>query len=124
MKFSINTLCPCGSGKKYKKCCGVFHKGSYPKDCVTLMKSRYSAFAIGKIDYIIKTSTNQNDYDDLKNFSDSCDFKKLEIVDYSEDTVTFKATIFCDGIDNSFVEKSKFRKIDGKWKYSGYEELN
>ena len=121
MKFSVNSPCPCGSGKKYKKCCQIYHKGSYPKDCLTLMKSRYSAFAVGDIKYIIKTSTNQTDYDDLKSFSDSCEFKKLEILDYDEDTVTFKATIFCDGVDSSFTEKSKFIKVDGKWKYDSGE---
>jgi len=124
MKFSVNTLCPCGSGKKYKKCCGIFHKGSYPKDCLTLMKSRYSAFVVGKIDYIIKTSTFQNDYKDLKSFSDNCDFKKLEIIDYTEDTVTFRATIFCGGVDNSFTEISKFIKVDGKLKYESGEILS
>jgi len=124
MKFSVNTLCPCGSGKKYKKCCGIFHKGSYPKDCLTLMKSRYSAFVVGKIDYIIKTSTFQNDYKDLKSFSDNCDFKKLEIIDYSEDTVTFRVIIFCGEVNSSFTEVSKFIKIDGFWKYESGEILS
>jgi len=121
MKFGVNNPCPCGSGKKYKKCCQIFHKGSYPKDVLTLMKSRYSAFAVGDVKYIIKTATNQNDYDDLKSFSDSCEFKKLEILEYSDDTVTFKATIFCDKVDNSFTEKSKFIKVDGFWKYDSGE---
>ncbi|MCT7612512.1 SEC-C metal-binding domain-containing protein [Aliarcobacter butzleri] len=25
MKISVNSLCPCGSLKKYKKCCKIFH---------------------------------------------------------------------------------------------------
>jgi len=83
------------------------------------MKSRYSAFAVGDIDYIIKTSTFQKDYDDLKSFSDSCEFKRLEILDYSDTTVTFKATIFCSNQDASFTEKSNFLQKDGKWYYSG-----
>ncbi len=120
-KFSVNSTCPCGSGKKYKKCCQIYHKGAYPKDVLTLMKSRYSAFAIGDIKYIIKTSTFQKDYEELKVFSDSCEFKKLEILEVGEDFVTFRATIFCKGVDNSFTEKSKFIKIDGKWKYDSGE---
>jgi len=125
-KFSINSPCPCGSGKKYKKCCGIYHKGSYPKDVLTLMKSRYSAFVVGKIDYIIKTSTFQTDYEDLKSFSKTCEFKKLDIIDYGEDYVTFKATIICgeNRVDNSFIEKSKFIKVDDKWKYDSAEILN
>ena len=87
------------------------------------MKSRYSAFALGKIDYIIKTSTFQNDYDDLKSFSMSCEFKKLEIIEFGKDFVTFKATLFCNGEDNSFTEKSRFVMIDNMWKYDGGEIL-
>ena len=125
MKFSINNPCPCGSKIKYKKCCGIYHKGAVAKTALTLMKSRYTAFDIGKIDYIIKTSTFQDDFDDLKSFSDSCEFKKLEILDFidgnNEAFVTFEATIICNTQDNSFTEKSKFIKRNGKWYYeSGY----
>lgn len=38
MKTGRNEPCPCGSGKKYKKCCGLKNKGfdiSIPEDCVT-----------------------------------------------------------------------------------------
>jgi len=120
-KIGVNSACPCGSGKKYKKCCMPFHKGSNPKDALMLMKSRYSAFAIGDIKYIIKTSTFQKDFDDLKAFSDSCKFKKLEILEFTdgenEAFVTFKATIFCGEKDNSFTEKSRFIKVNGRWLY-------
>jgi len=123
MKINPNMSCPCGSTKKYKKCCAIFHKGDYPKNVLSLMKSRYSAFALGKIDYIIKTSTFQNDYDDLKSFSENCEFKKLIILEHTEDSVTFRATIFCNNIDNSFTEKSKFIMVDGMWKYESGEIL-
>jgi len=128
MKFSVNSPCPCGSGKKYKKCCGIYHKGVNPKDPLTLMKSRFSAFAIGKIDYIIKTSTFQKDFDDLKSFSNSCEFKKLEILEFldgsSEAYVIFRATIFCDTQDNSFTEKSRLIKKNGKWYYESGQILS
>ena len=117
MSYNANLPCPCGSGKKYKKCCRVYHNGEICNTSLLLMKSRFSAFAVGDIDYIIKTSTFQNDYDDLKSFSDSCIFEKLTILDYTESTVTFRATVTCDGVDNSFTEKSKFIKTDGRWYY-------
>ncbi len=47
-------------------------------------------------------------HEDLKEFSKNCDFKKLEILEHGKDFVTFKATIICNGVDNSFIEKSKF----------------
>ncbi len=60
-KFSIKFTMPLPVvAKSHKKCCGVFHKGAYPKDPLTLMKSRYSAFAVGDIkSSFIKTSTFQ-----------------------------------------------------------------
>ncbi|NPA55736.1 MAG: hypothetical protein GXO40_05150 [Epsilonproteobacteria bacterium] len=123
MKISVNAPCPCGSAKKYKKCCRIYHKGAYPQDVLTLMKSRYSAFAVGEIGYIIKTSLNQKDYKQLKDFSDSCEFKGLEILQHSYDSVTFRAHILCNGVDNSFVEKSQFIKLDGRWVYKDGEIL-
>jgi len=126
-KQSVNSPCPCGSGKKYKKCCMVFHKGANAKDALTLMKSRYSAFAMQKIDYIIKTSTFQKDYEDLKAFSSSCEFKRLEILEFidgnEEAYVTFRASIFCNGSDASFTEKSRFIKKDRVWLYESGEIL-
>ena len=123
MKRSINSKCPCGSGKKYKKCCRIFHKGAYPKDILSLMKSRYSAFAMQEIDYIIKTSLYQNNKQELLEFSRNCEFKKLEIIEVKDNFVIFKAFIECGGVDNSFCEKSYFKKVDGKWKYERGEFL-
>ena len=127
MKFSVNSPCPCGSGKKYKKCCGILHKGAIAKDALELMKSRYSAFAVGNVDYIIKTSTFQKDKDDLKSFCDACVFYKLQIIDFTpyedEAFVTFKATISCAETDNSFSEKSRFIKQNGRWLYESGEIL-
>ncbi len=72
MKFSVNESRPCGSLKKYKKCCKPFHdKITFPKTALELMKSRYSAFAVANSDYIIFT-THQNNPDfttDLKSWT-------------------------------------------------------
>jgi len=126
-KQSVNSPCPCGSGKKYKKCCMVFHKGANAKDALTLMKSRYSAFAMQKIDYIIKTSTFQKDYNDLLAFAKSCEFLALKIVSFEESGdeayVTFSAKIECNGADASFSEKSRFIREDGVWLYESGEIL-
>ena len=126
-KQSINAPCPCGSHKKYKKCCMVFHKGARAKDALTLMKSRYSAFAMQKIDYIIKTSTFQKDFDDLLAFSQDCKFLDLDIIAFQEGTsqayVSFEATIECHGIDSSFREQSRFVQQDGVWLYESGKEI-
>ena len=130
MKFSPNDLCPCGSMKKYKKCCKLFHDGLSPSNALELMKSRYSAFAVQKSEYIISTTHNLNsDFtndlkswsNDIMHFSKNTMFEKLEILDFIEDEiesfVTFKATIFQDKKDISFIEKSRFLKSGNKWLY-------
>ena len=131
MKFSPNDICPCGSLKKYKKCCKPFHdKITFPKTALELMKSRFSAFAVLIADYIIFTThENNSDYisdlkswnQDIMNFSKNTRFERLEILDFIEGEVesfvTFKATLFQDKNDISFIEKSRFLKVEGIWKY-------
>ena len=131
MKFSPNDICPCGSLKKYKKCCKPFHdKITFPKTALELMKSRFSAFAVLIADYIIFTThENNSDYisdlkswnQDIMNFSKNTRFERLEILDFIEGEVesfvTFKATFFQDNTDISFIEKSRFLKVEDKWLY-------
>ena len=38
--------CPCGSGE-YETCCGAFHDGAVAPTAEALMRSRYSAYALG-----------------------------------------------------------------------------
>ncbi|NPA11057.1 MAG: hypothetical protein GXO62_02315 [Epsilonproteobacteria bacterium] len=124
MKISKNAVCPCNSGKKYKNCCFRWHKLGTAANALELMRSRYSAYALGNADYIIKTTHPgsphyENDIKEwkqsIKNFANS-DFKKLEIIEFidgeNEAFVEFKAYI------NDYVmhEKSRFIK-EGKWYY-------
>jgi len=110
-------ICPCGSDKKYKKCCYLFHKGkAKPKTALELMKSRYSAYAKGEVKYIIKTTAKEYQKElnenEIKLFCQS-NFKKLEIIDFNENMVEFKAYI------NEYIlhEKSEFIKENFEWKY-------
>ncbi len=136
MKYSVNAQCPCGSGLKYKQCCLPYHKGKLPKNALVLMKSRYSGFVVADAKYIIKTTHKENqDYTDdfnlwekeILQFSHNGDFQKLEILEFVdgefEAYVTFKATIFFGSEDASFIEKSKFYKIERKWLYHSGEFL-
>ena len=131
MKFSANDNCPCGSLVKYKKCCKPFHENiKTPITALELMKSRFSAFAVLIADYIIFTThENNSDYisdlkswnQDIMNFSKNTRFERLEILDFIEGEVesfvTFKATLFQDNTDISFIEKSRFLKVEDKWLY-------
>ena len=49
-------LCPCQSGLRYKRCCRPLHQGAPAPSPEALMRSRYSAYALGLVDYIIDTT--------------------------------------------------------------------
>lgn len=45
-------LCPCGSNKAYAQCCEPLHRGAPAAHAEALMRSRYSAYALGLDEYI------------------------------------------------------------------------
>lgn len=117
-------LCPCHSGKPYKTCCAPFHKGLSPPSPLALMRSRYSAYALGKVAYIIQTTHPEKRSSDSKSiqlFCENTHFKNLEILSVEEGSpfsyVTFRATLFQGKEDVSFTERSQFTQVDGKWCY-------
>ncbi|MBN2870404.1 MAG: SEC-C domain-containing protein [Campylobacterales bacterium] len=126
MKLSANAPCPCHSGKKYKLCCQSYHRGILPATALLLMRSRYSAYALGLADYIIKTTHPDNpdftsDTMEWKNgileFCRSSRFTGLKITEFidgeSEAFVTFEAVLDHGSIN----EKSRFLKVAGRWLY-------
>jgi SEC-C motif-containing protein len=45
--------CPCGTGERYAACCGPLHRGDEAAATAeALMRSRYSAFAVGDVAYL------------------------------------------------------------------------
>lgn len=50
------SICPCGSGNLLDTCCGHYHAGHAAPDAQTLMRSRYSAYVLGLIDYLVGTT--------------------------------------------------------------------
>jgi len=48
--------CPCGSNQLLSQCCGRFHAGEPAPTPEALMRSRYSAFVLGLVDYLIATT--------------------------------------------------------------------
>ena len=47
--------CPCGLPATYDACCGRFHAGAAAPTPELLMRSRYSAFAVGQAAYLLQT---------------------------------------------------------------------
>ena len=126
-------LCPCGSNNLYVDCCYPFiqfQTKKEPKNALALMRSRYVAYALNFIDYIIKTTHPKSDLYDLdhtkwreeiKFFSENTSFKSLEIVEFidgeEEAFVTFIADLEQNKVEATFTEKSRFKKLEGRWFY-------
>ena len=125
-KLSPNAPCPCGSEKKYKKCCLVYHKGAQPADALTLMKSRYSAYAADLPEYIIKTTHPDNpDFttdtkrwrESIRLFTKQTEFLYLKIIDFREEEEEAYVTFTASLSSGELKEKSRFLKISGQWLY-------
>ncbi len=131
MKIYPTAPCPCHSGTPYKACCQPFHKGKKASKPVQVMRSRYSAYALSLVGYIIKTTHPSSPFreDDVRQwrkrlqaYCARTQYVGLQILgeETSGDTatVTFRAMIIDDGRDGSFTEKSAFERVRGYWLYT------
>lgn len=118
--------CPCGSGKPYAGCCRPYHTGKPAPTPEALMRSRYSAYALDKPDYIMHTTHPQSPHwqpdrtawrADLSAFSTGVRFVGLRVLATTENTVTFRAILMQGTRDVSFTERSTFERVDGRWLY-------
>src|SRR5690349_11081924 len=51
----VTAACPCGSGDVLDACCGPFLDGVPAPTALALMRSRYTAYVRGAVDYLIET---------------------------------------------------------------------
>lgn len=117
--------CPCGRGI-YAQCCKPLHQGlERAKDAEQLMRSRYSAFALQHIEYLIETTAKGQqkylDQDAIKAWSQQNQWLKLEVIghlpklDKSHAQVEFKA-YYRDGVQEQIHhEVSHFVLFEHAW---------
>ncbi|HNS95803.1 MAG TPA: YchJ family protein [Polyangiaceae bacterium] len=121
--------CPCGRGPSLSECCGPYLKGiKKPITAEDLMRSRYAAYVVQDIDYIIKTHAPETvhtvDREDATAWSQNADWLGLDVLrtergekDDEEGIVEFVARYELDGDLHTHHERSRFRRIDGTWFY-------
>lgn len=119
--------CPCGSEQAYKLCCFPFISGEiHAPTALHLMRSRYSAYALGEFDYIERTMKGAPlaNFKQLgeKAFSNECTWTHLEIIEAAETTVEFEATYQVGGKSSVMHERSLFEQQGGQWFYIGEEK--
>lgn len=117
--------CPCGSGRTYRLCCGPLHDGTAAATTAeALMRSRFSAFARGRADYLL-SSWHPGTRPARLDLDGQITWRRLQIVDIEsggadDDTgiVEFRAQYLQHGKRHILHERSRFsRGRDGCWRY-------
>lgn len=121
--LAATAACPCDSGKTYGDCCGPWHTGytqGTPAPTIeALMRSRYSAYVLGLINYLLATwhpSTSPGELElspvkwlglEVRNAQATADAGVVEFVArYRE-----------NGRGLRLHEISRFVRADGRWLY-------
>jgi SEC-C motif-containing protein len=81
------------------------------------MRSRYSAYVLKKIDYLVRTQCDSSNPHEIEAFAKAAYFQNLEIIEYGEDFVEFKAYYILDHHQELLHEKSFFICENEKWCY-------
>jgi SEC-C motif-containing protein len=117
--------CPCGSGADYDTCCGRIHRGeARALTAEALMRSRYSAFAVGDEAYLLR-SWQPGARPARVRFVPGQHWTRLEVVAAAggpldtEGTVEFVAHFERDGEARRLHEISRFTRHEGHWVYVG-----
>ena len=116
--------CPCGGGD-YDRCCGPLHRGERRVETAEqLMRSRYSAFARGVVDYLLQTHDQSESRRALRQACRQTQWLGLSILavdgggaDDLEGTIRFKAR----HRGGALLETSLFQRrggaLAGEWLY-------
>jgi SEC-C motif-containing protein len=127
--MTLPDTCPCASGRAFAECCGPYLSGvALPPTAEALMRSRYSAFATGNIDYLEETLMpgTRADFDRtaVGEWSKSSEWTGLLVrsveagsASDTEGYVEFVAQFRQEGTDRVHHETGHFGKRDGRWYY-------
>jgi SEC-C motif-containing protein len=117
--------CPCGLGDSYDRCCGRFHAGAPAPTAQALMRSRYSAFAVGDAGYLLRTWHPAVRPAGLT-LDPELHWSRLAVLEShggglfdQAGTVRFRAVYVQAGTRGVLAENSSFVRQDGQWSYAG-----
>lgn len=119
--------CPCGLDQVYAACCGAYISGkTIAPNPESLMRSRYSAYVKGEVDYIANTQSGKAaigfDKVQAKAWSEQADWKSLTVLNTKQDgdkgEVEFMSHYILQGRPSYMHERSQFERIDGVWFYT------
>jgi SEC-C motif-containing protein len=108
--------CPCGLAPAYEQCCGRFHGGEVAPTPELLMRSRFTAFALGDEAYLLRTwhpSTRPESLD----VDPALRWSRLEVAGTTGTTVHFRAYYKVGGRGGVQEENSTFVPDGVGWLY-------
>ncbi|GAA0346997.1 YchJ family protein [Micropruina glycogenica] len=119
---SGTAACPCGGGA-YAACCAPFlRREAWPATAEQLMRSRYTAFALGDAEYLLRTWHPRTRPERLE--LEDRDWVGLEITDRVDGAehdmmgiVGFTAHWVAGRQPGSQTERSAFVRRGGRWVY-------
>ncbi|GAA2015842.1 YchJ family protein [Microbacterium ulmi] len=115
--------CPCGSGGAYGGCCGPVIRGGAAPTAEALMRSRYTAFAVGDERHLLAT-WHPRTRPDVLELDPRLTWTRLEILAVDEGVdgdetgvVEFRAEWRGGGGRGILHERSSFTRLRGRWCY-------
>lgn len=120
--------CPCGSGLELDGCCGAILEGALAPSAEALMRSRYTAHVLGRIDHLVETHDPATrggvDRAAVARWARESTWLGLTIVACErggphddEGSVEFEAAYSAGGARLVHHERSRFRRRQGRWMY-------
>jgi len=132
-KIALNDLCPCHSGKKYKKCCRPYHNGQAAPTTEALLRSRYSAYALRNIEYLMATTHPKSPLSEqgetkyrnsLAFFAGNARFLGLDVQTVSDNYIIYRTELAqydlltkTWGKPEFTTRHSLFQQFDNRWYY-------
>lgn len=119
--------CTCGNPLSFAECCQpLLSKERFPETAEALMRSRYTAYATGEVDYIVETQApgtrHTVDRQATADWSRKSTWKGLEILGVEAGgpndltgRVEFRARYEINGEEVEHHELADFRREDGRW---------
>ena len=122
----MSDACPCGSERSFEQCCAPYLAGATAPTAEALMRSRYTAYTRGDVDYVVNTHRappgEDVDRAAVEQFAREARWRGLEIVaterggpDDDAGVVEFIARYEQNGNAQQHHERSTFARADGRW---------
>lgn len=124
MTMPAHESCPCGGGRPFARCCAPYldHTQS-PPTAEALMRSRYTAYTLGRMDYV-RVTWHPTTCPPVLEAPSGLQWLGLQIkrvegggAGDSTGTVEFVARCKQAGRADRMHETSRFERVDGRWVY-------